>query len=180
MKMRQAKKEDNYTNLVLAAAEAVFKTYQITPIETVVDFLTKNKNNKYSYQNTIVLEKNHKIIGILIGYDAVKEQFLAENQTIQIKQNFNKQVVIEANEALKNTFYIDTIAIDEKYQRQGLGQKLIEEVIKTQTAVSLICEINNQKAFDLYQKLGFKVVNKTHLFNNQYYKMVYIKGANNE
>ena len=65
---------------------------------------------------------------------------------------------------------IAQIAIDPAYQRQHLGSKLMEEILKDATAkkvrtITLEVRKNNEKAVKLYQKYGFKQI----LIKEKYY-----------
>ena len=65
---------------------------------------------------------------------------------------------------------IAQITIDPAYQRQHLGSKLMEEILKDATAkkvrtITLEVRKNNEKAVKLYQKYGFKQI----LIKEKYY-----------
>lgn len=57
---------------------------------------------------------------------------------------------------------IEDIVIDEKYRRQGLGQKLVEDLIeiakdKNLLKIKLTSNPTREKARSLYKKLGFEM-----------------------
>lgn len=63
------------------------------------------------------------------------------------------------------------IAVDEKYQRHGVGYKLLEEIIKDAKlnqikTLSLEVDEKNEKAINFYKKYGFAVTN----IRKKYYK----------
>lgn len=84
----------------------------------------------------IVAEKNHKIVGFIIG--------------VQIKLEKGKILML---------------SILEKYRHQGIGSKLLEEYIKIISEkkikkVALEVRTDNKKAIKFYQKYGFIIKKK--------------------
>lgn len=62
--------------------------------------------------------------------------------------------------ASKKEFWIATIAVDPRYQRQGIGRKLLracEEQAKLRQ-LKLTVRISNQAAISLYEKEGYRTV----------------------
>lgn len=56
--------------------------------------------------------------------------------------------------------YISTLFVDKKFQRKGMGKKLIERVLKEKKIVNIYVDtyLNNKKAIKFYKALGFEVV----------------------
>ena len=84
----------------------------------------------------IVAEKNHKIIGFIIG--------------VQMKSEKNKILML---------------SVLENYRRQGIGSKLLVEYLKSISSkkiktVALEVRTDNKKAIKFYQKYGFKIKKK--------------------
>ena len=88
----------------------------------------------------IVAEQNHKIIGFLIG--------------IKLKTNKTKILMI---------------SVEPRYQRQKIGESLLNEFIKITTkenieAIELEVRTDNKKAIKFYEKNGFKIIQKIYKF----------------
>ena len=91
-------------------------------------------------QGFIVAEENHKIIGFLIG----------------IKLKINKAKIL-------------MISVEPIYQRQKIGEKLLNEFIKITIkekikTIELEVRIDNKKAIKFYEKNGFKIIEKINKF----------------
>jgi len=91
-------------------------------------------------QGFIVAEQNHKIIGFLIG----------------IKLKINKAKIL-------------MISVEPIYQRQKIGEKLLNEFIKITIkekikTIELEVRIDNKKAIKFYEKNGFKIIEKINKF----------------
>ena len=95
-------------------------------------------------QGFLVAEKNHKIIGFLIG--------------IKLKTNKTKILMI---------------SVEPAYQRQKIGENLLNEFIKITTkenidVVELEVRTDNKKAIKFYEKNGFKIIQKIDKFYQNY------------
>ena len=91
-------------------------------------------------QGFVVAEQNHKIIGFLIG--------------IKLKTNKTKILMI---------------SVEPRYQRQKIGESLLNEFIKITTkenieAIELEVRTDNKKAIKFYEKNGFKIIQKIYKF----------------
>ena len=91
-------------------------------------------------QGFIVAEQNHKIIGFLIG--------------IKLKTNKTKILMI---------------SVEPRYQRQKIGESLLNEFIKITTkenieVIELEVRTDNKKAIKFYEKNGFKIIQKIDKF----------------
>ena len=87
-------------------------------------------------QGFIVAEENHKIIGFLIG--------------IKLKTNKTKILMI---------------SVEPIYQRQKIGENLLNKFIKITIkqkieTIELEVRIDNKKAIRFYEKNGFKIIDK--------------------
>lgn len=60
----------------------------------------------------------------------------------------------------KPYLYISTLFADKKFQRKGIGKKLIERVLKEKKITNIYVDtyLNNKKAIKFYKALGFRVV----------------------
>jgi ribosomal-protein-alanine N-acetyltransferase len=91
-------------------------------------------------QGFIVAEENHKIIGFLIG--------------IKLKTNKTKILMI---------------SVEPIYQRQKIGESLLNEFIKVIlkekiNSIELEVRTDNKKAIKFYEKNGFKIIEKINKF----------------
>ena len=92
----------------------------------------------------LVAEQNHKIIGFLIG--------------IKLKTNKTKILMI---------------SVEPTYQRQKIGENLLNEFIKITNkenikVLELEVRTDNKKAIKFYEKNGFKIIKKIDKFYQNY------------
>lgn len=135
------------------------------------------KNNQYSYENTLVAEENDEIIGAILAYDGAKLEELRNPFIEYIKINCrfegNPEDETEAGEV-----YLDTLAVSPKHQGKKIGQKLIEALLEKSLErgfprVGLLVDPDNPPAKRLYERIGFKVAGTKPLLGGIYEHLVY-------
>ena len=136
----------------------------------VCQFLFQNECNKLSFENCFVYEKNNIIMGMVIIYDQSLDMSLGENQRSILSEKYGVDADIPV-EGVKNSYYIDSIAVGESYQGQGIGKSLLQFVMDEFNPCGLIVDVEKKSARSLYEKMGFKVLNNIDLFGNHYYQM---------
>ncbi|MGL4383177.1 MAG: GNAT family N-acetyltransferase, partial [Bacilli bacterium] len=172
--IRKATKDDvkEVAPLILLASSCLFKdalasNNYVAQLSLVHKFYLQ-PNNKFSFHNIIVLEHNKQVVACLVSYLALQEDYFNENMNKILSNGyvFNK-------EALDNTLYIDTLAVDPLYQGCGYGTLLVEHLIKNNKCdISLLVEQPKLKARLFYERLGFKALSLITLFNIKLYPMV--------
>ena len=106
-----------------------------------------------------------------------------------IKQDFSKQIflkaVIDDNTTIvgsvkayqqNDTLFIGRLAVDPKYQNQGIGAKLmisIEEIVESAKRFELFTGHKSMKNIYLYQKLGYREFKRIPI--NDSLTMVYLE-----
>jgi ribosomal protein S18 acetylase RimI-like enzyme len=172
--IRRAKKEDRVVDLIMSAAEEIFfpmdPSFVDDKARDVCQFLFRSKHNKLSFENCFVYEKNNIIMGMVIIYDQNLEISLGENQKSILLKKYGVDAVLPI-EGVEDSCYIDSIAVGDRYQGQGIGKSLLQFVIDEFDHCSLIVDVEKKSARSLYEKMGFKILNSIDLFGNRYYQM---------
>jgi len=172
--IRKAKKEDNIVDLIMSAAGEIFlpmdPSFKGEKARKVCQFLFQSKYNKLSFENCFVYEKNNIIMGMVIVYHQNLEISLGKNQRSILLEKYDVDVDFPI-EGIKNSYYIDSIAVKDKYRGQGIGKSLLQFVIKNFNPCGLIVDIEKKSARSLYEKMGFEVLNNIDLFGHHYHQM---------
>ncbi|WP_028857418.1 GNAT family N-acetyltransferase [Psychrilyobacter atlanticus] len=172
--IRKAKKEDKVVDLIMSAAGEIFlpmdPSFKNEKAREVCKFLFQSEYNKLSFENCFVYEKNNTIMGMVIVYDQNLEISLGENQSSILLEEYNVDVNFPI-EGIKNSYYIDSIAVGDKYQGQGIGKSLLQFITDKFNPCGLIVDVEKTSARSLYEKMGFKILNNIDLFGNHYYQM---------
>lgn len=172
MQIRSALPEDSQAiaeYLLMAMKDIAYLFIGQQDYKKAKDFLyhfVKSEDNQYSYQNCLVVEDGGDIIAAVNLYDGGKLHELREPIISYVQTHFNEHFNPE-DETQAGEYYIDTLAVNPKYQGQGIGTKLlqfliIEYTVKQNHTLGLLVDKDNPSAKKLYLKLGFKPVgNKT-------------------
>lgn len=130
---------------------------------------------------TVILDDDENIIGLLIYYiDKFPKHFYLKSLRLLIVDILDYFVLCDVG---PGDLYIAEIAIDDSLRGQGLGKKVLEEVIeyargKNLKRVILDADFRNHGAKRLYEKIGFKEFNKKRVkflrFERGMYNMEYV------
>ena len=105
----------------------------------------------------------------------IKEDFVNKYDVINIKNSdYAKLFVYVDNDLVKGFIHIEdhidfidiiNVAVDKSYQHEGIGSKLIEYIIDTyKRRILLEVRESNTNAIKLYEKYGFKEINRRHKY----------------
>jgi ribosomal protein S18 acetylase RimI-like enzyme len=126
----------------------------------VIEDFFRQKGNRLSYENTLVKEVDHSVAGILISYHG-SQTSVVDRPFVErlIRITGNPDIAI-AKEAQDDEYYLDTIAVDPRWQGQGFGRELLAAFEdKARHAghdkTALIVEKENDRAYSLYEKSSY-------------------------
>ncbi|KRM72393.1 GNAT family N-acetyltransferase [Lacticaseibacillus brantae] len=140
---------------------------------------------RYGYPNTYVAEEDGKIKGILVGYPHEKEAHIDDAFAPllpELGMDPNERFFTD-QESYPGEWYLDTFAVAEDSQGQGIGTKLIETVLPELAAsgverVSLNVDQANPRAQKLYERLGFEKTGELMIGTHRYNHMVKLLAKN--
>ena len=133
---------------------------------------------RYSLTNTLVYIEDGSVAGAIFGYHGHLEPQI-DDPFYQLYESYNIPSSIrlyEDSETQAGEWYIDILSVHENYRRKGIGMKLlqaVEDLAKQQgfSVIALNCEEINDKAYQLYQKLGYTATSTKILSGHSYYHM---------
>ncbi len=167
--IRKAKKSDfkQVFKLTMMASKLAFSdALNTTNEEKLKDLAFKffnDENTKHSYKNTYVYETDNGIAGCMIYYDTNKEKMFNSVMEDYLETDYKFPI-----EGLENTFYLDTIAVFDEYQGQGIATKLIKYIIENENRdISLIAEDHKKYVVEYYKRLGFKIVSTSIVYGSK-------------
>ena len=131
--------------------------------------------NRLSYKNVYVYKRDDVIIAAMCAYFG-GDAWQLDSEISQHLKALGKDAQIE-KECFDDEFYIDSIAVDEKFRGQGLARELIlHSFAKAKELghkkVSLIVDINKPKVRKFYESLGFKFNTKKIINLHEYDHMI--------
>lgn len=154
--------------------------------------LVESDDNSISWDKIHVLIEDKQILGLLVSFQASetskKRDFKAIIRNfhfIDILKWFTLIFIDDIFLADLNPddYYIACLAVDKRFRGKGLGTSILKRGIEFASKlrlrrVVLDVDMNNEKALNLYQRMGFKIFDKKILsfagWNKGTYNMEYL------
>ena len=152
--------------------------------DCILDGFFRRKDNRVSYQNTIViedleniLERSQEVVGVALIYDGSIARKLDEPLEKAAIQKSGLSDYRIPTEAEPSEFYLDTISVDPKCQGRGFGRDLIEASCEQarrlgRDRIGLLVDIGNSGAKRLYERLEFRTQGRKQIAGYEYFHMV--------
>src|SRR5882724_3677248 len=152
--------------------------------DRILDGFFRRKDNRVSYQNTLVMEdvknvveRSREVVGVALIYDGSIARALdgpLEKAAIQRSALSDYRIPTEAE---PSEFYLDTISVDPKCQGRGFGRDLIEASCEQarrlgRDRIGLLVDIENSGAKRLYERLEFRTQGRKQIAGYEYFHMV--------
>jgi ribosomal protein S18 acetylase RimI-like enzyme len=156
----------------------------------ILDQFFRQKSNRVSYENAIVLEDSsdepsregslepsREVVGVALIYDGSIARTLDEPlEKVAIQKSGLSDYRIPT-EAEPSEFYLDTISVDPKCQGRGFGRDLIEASCEQarkfgRDRIGLLVDIDNSGAKRLYERLGFRAQGRKEIGGYEYFHMI--------
>jgi ribosomal protein S18 acetylase RimI-like enzyme len=137
----------------------------------------QQEDNRLSYQNTLVMEEEGELVGLLLFYDGAKARKLDEPLERAAAAKSGDSNYCIPTEAEVSEFYLDTLSVISRCQGRGYGRILIEAGCDRarqlkHSVVALLVDVDNPAAKRLYDRLGFHADYTRRLAGHQYFHMV--------
>ena len=132
--------------------------------------------NRLSYKNTYTYDIEDELAGLIIAYDSNK---VSQLDSPILKHLESKNIFLNSfdKECFEDEFYIDTLSVFEKFQGRGIAKELLAFIYDKAKElgfkkVSLIVDVDNLKALNLYEKMGFKKNTILEVSKHNYHHMI--------
>ena len=152
--------------------------------DRILDGFFRRKDNRVSYQNTLVMEdvenvvdRSREVVGVALIYDGSIARALDEPLEKAAIQRLGLSDYCIPTEAEPSEFYLDTISVDPKCQGRGFGRDLIEASCEQalrleRDRIGLLVDIENSGAKRLYERLEFRTQGRKQIAGYEYFHMV--------
>ena len=143
--------------------------------DEILEKFFESETNRLSYKNVYVYKRDDVIIAAMCAYFG-GDAWQFDREISQHLKALGKDTEVE-KECFDDEFYIDSIAVDEKFRGQGLAKELIlHSFAKAKELghkkVSLIVDVNKPKVRKFYESLGFKFNTKKIINLHEYDHMI--------
>ncbi len=149
--------------------------------------LFAQKYNRFSYQYCAVAESSGEVAGFLLSYSGWMLPLLALPTGAQLVSACglswtaarvkDAKAILRMKEALPDEYFINDIAIAEKFVGQGIGTQLMEYAEEKAKRAglrkcALTVDVLNEDAIRLYERLGYKIAGTQKLNRVHIHRMV--------
>ena len=143
--------------------------------DEILEKFFESETNRLSYKNVYIYKRDDVIIAAMCAYFG-GDAWQFDREISQHLKALGKDTEVE-KECFDDEFYIDSIAVDEKFRGQGLAKELIlHSFAKAKELgykkVSLIVDVNKPKVRKFYESLGFKFNTKKIINLHEYDHMI--------
>ena len=157
-------------------ADFLFSSGGKIKANTVLAKLVMQPRNRFSYQFADIAEVDGKTAGLLLSYPGWTMKHLEIPMGRQLVKIFGavgffrflrKSIpLVFCREAENDEYFINNIAVLPDFQGEGIGSQLMKHAEEKAIAerfqkCSLVVEISNTRARNLYERFGYQVVNTT-------------------
>ena len=192
MIIRNAKPEDKLTaaSLIMEAIDDLAKIFtgfdNEESIKKEMENLFSENNNRFSHEYCTVIEINGEVAASVITYPASLMNELNETVIKKLKKRFvndeksflyYSEKIRNSREAFDDEYYIDNLAVSTEFRGKGLSKILIAAAEKKgiedgYEKISIIAEIHNEKAFNIYKHLGYIKDCEIEVLGHRYHHLV--------
>lgn len=136
--------------------------------------LVLGEDQHYSYKNVDLATDSGRIVGLVFSYishaNAITQEMLNvfSDDRVQWMRYFSDNQV-------SNSWYINTLGVDEAYRRQGIASQLLDQASRRALqnqiqCLSLHVYENNSAAIKLYETYGFTKVERIDLTAHAFFR----------
>lgn len=136
----------------------------------------REKNNRISYENSLVAMAGEEPVGLLICYHGSRTEELDRPFADRLQHMTGTAPTI-VKEARSDEFYLDTLVVSPRHRGKGVGKKLLlrfeEEAVKQgYDRTALLVEEENRRARNLYEQMGYHPDSMLTVSGHGYHHMV--------
>lgn len=134
-------------------------------VHDIFETLARSSNSQYSYLNTrIALDESGAKAGVCVSYDGASLKTLRRAFFKEATERLGWTLTVEEwdnipEECSEDEYYLDTLATKPEFRGKGIGMALIkdahEKALKICKPLGLLVADHNEKARNLYEKMGF-------------------------
>ena len=192
MIIRNATPNDGHivSGLIIEAIEDLSNIFTGYEDEKSVKDEMKNRfteyNNRFSHEFCTVIEMDGQVAAYVISYPVLNMKNLNETIIKKLKKRFGtddasfevfSEKIRNSREAFDDEYYIDNLAVAETHRGKGLSKLLIDEaekecITKGYKKISILADLHNEKAFNIYKKLGYIKDCELEVMGHRYHHLV--------
>ena len=138
--------------------------YGLEDFRRMMTMLVEREDSQYSYLNTLVAMDADKVVGISVSYDGGRLHELRQAFVEAAREYIGKDHSGMDDETQAGELYLDSLAVQPEYRRQGIARKLLLATKQRANRLGLPCvgllvDKHNPIGEALYASVGFRYAN---------------------
>jgi len=138
--------------------------YGLEDFRKMMTMLVEREDSQYSYKNTLVALDGDKVVGVSVSYDGGRLHQLRKVFVEAAKKYIGKDHSGIDDETQAGELYLDSLAVQAEYRRQGIAKRLIMATKERAEKIGLPCvgllvDKGNPTGETLYSSVGFRYAN---------------------
>lgn len=144
---------------------------------SVVNDIVLMEDTLYSFRNVLVAEVGGTCAGCSIAYNGDRYKALRDKTFNIVKERLGLDLSGSEDETGPGEYYLDSLAVDPSFRRNGIGRQLVYQTLETGAALgfdkaSLLVLASDNRLRALYSSCGFKADGHRKCFGADYLRMV--------
>lgn len=138
--------------------------YGLEDFHGMMTILVEREDSQYSYLNTLAAIDRDRLVGVAVSYDGGRLHALRQAFVQAAKERIGKDLSEMDDETQAGELYLDSLAIEPHYRRQGIARLLLKATKEKADMMGLPCvgvlvDKGNTAGERLYASVGFRYVN---------------------
>ena len=145
-------------------------------IEHLAD-ISRREDTLYSWRNSTIALYDGIPAGLMVAYDGARYRQMRDITFPMIRMYVGDDYSSMNDEACAGEYYLDSLAVQPEFRRKGIASTLIQEMFRQRDAAgiplaTIAVDPENETAYRLYLRSGFRRDGKVTVFNTTYDRLV--------
>lgn len=139
--------------------------------------ICRREDTLYSWRNATIALYDGVPAGLMVAYDGARYRQMRDVTFPMIRRYVGDDYRNMDDEACAGEFYLDSLAVLPEFRRKGLASALIQEMFRLRDEAgiplaTIAVDPDNDNAYRLYTRSGFRRDGQVSVFNTTYWRMV--------
>lgn len=176
LEIRRAVREDA-GRVALAVVEAIGMTASAEDMELMKASCADDKS-MYSWRNAIMAVVDGETAGCILAYPGDDYLQMREYTWSRLWKDLDEETIRATEvEALPGEYYLDTMALDERYRGHEIGKRLMKAAMEYGRKLgcrkfSLLVDVDKPRLRAYYESLGFSLERESLFLGHRYHRLV--------
>lgn len=140
--------------------------------------ISRRDDTLYSWRNATIALYDGVPAGLMVAYDGARYRRMRDITFPMIRKYVGDDYHNMDDESCPGEYYLDSLAVLPEYQRRGIASALIQEMFRQRDEAgiplaTILVDPDNDTAYSLYTKNGFRREGRISVFGTTYDRLVY-------